>query len=161
MRTILGELDTRLKEMLAPLLQINGWEVTSITTEDFSNAENFNALVERYRTALPGAFLSFPRITFQAVPPTVPHFTADYQLLVGSLSRNDMDKAHDFAFRFMERACGLVYRQKIEDIDLPAELRYIQPRQFFFGEVDTSAGVLGTALYTFSIEVRNWKVNNP
>lgn len=161
MKTLLGILDDQLKAMLAPLLQINGWEVDSLTTEDFSNVQNFNSLVEKYRTALPGAFLSIPQITFQVVQPRVPHFTADYQLLVGAQNRLEAPALHDFAFRFMERASGLLYLQKLDDLELPCSLDFIRPRQFNFAEVPTDGGPLGVALLTFAIEVRNWHINTP
>lgn len=161
MITLIGELDSRLKTMLAPLLQISGWELSSITTEDFSNAENFNALIERYRTKLPGAFLSFPNVTFQTVNPRVPHFTADYQFMVGAEPRMEAANMHEFAFEFMERACSLLYLQKLDDFDLPCSLDYIRPRQFNFAEVVTDGGPLGVALLTFAIEVRNWEINTP
>jgi hypothetical protein len=161
MTTLLGTLDDRLHQLLSPLLQINGWEVSSIVTEDFSNIQNFNALIEKYRTQLPGAFLSVPQIAFQTVKPRIPHFIADYQLLVGAQSRMEADGTRDFAFSFMERACGLMYLQQLQDYDLSCSLDYIRPRQFNFSEVPTDGGPLGVALLTFSIEVRNWEINSP
>ncbi len=159
METLIGELDTRLKGMLQPLLTIEGWEVNSLTTEDFSNLENFNQLVEKYRTSLPGAFLSFPSLTFQKQGVRVPHFTADYQLLVGAQSRLEAESTFGFVCRFMERSAGLLALKKINDLDLPCNLDYIQLRRFNSGEVETDAGRLAVALLAFSIEVRNWQVN--
>jgi hypothetical protein len=167
MADLLTALESKLLVLLQPLVDESALAaqednlVYQIMVTPFDSRTDIDELVERYRTAMPGAFLSLPKVDYLTSPNGFRLCNADchYGLLVGLGQRMDRATANAYARAMQQRCAQYLMNVALDGSGISAKLDYVRPTSWEVGwEADSN---LTSFLMGFSVSVRNWQVNSP
>ena len=159
--TLLTILETRILARLNPLLIAGGGTLQQIAVESMASADDLPVILERYRSRMPGGFLSLPLVRFEESATRIINATLDYAFLAGWASRDTNTARRPQAFAFVEDFGAAISLRSLSTAGAPLgnRLNFTRLNEISFAE-DPEAG-LTAMLAKFQIGVRNWILNEP
>lgn len=163
MANLLTEMQGKILDLVQPLISsFADYDVNQVTIADISNIDDIDELIERFRSLMPGAFLSVPRVTYDSNPTgyRIIDATLQYGLLVGITGRWEEAVRQDYIREVHERFAQYLFLRQVPQGGVPcSRIDFLRPDSWEYrSDLDKTI----SAFYlTFSVGVRNWQINEP
>lgn len=158
--TLLGQIESllisKLKNMLIPH---DPYGLKQIEIQPFGGVSDFEELIERFRSRMPGMFLSIPIVDYNSEGSVrAEDLVLNYGLLIGvdvnSRSRTEAKTTN--AFYYHERLNNELFYASMRDCSIPTNNDFIRPVRWEYVEVDH----FGVSIYNFRVNARNWNARH-
>lgn len=158
---MLQAVEDKIIEALAPLVGGGPDLLRQIDVESLNSEDDLAAILERFRTRMPGAVLSTPVVSFETKPGAfrLLDATLRYRLLVGYSARRNSETRRHFAYARLEDVMRLLSQQQLGNsgIATTSPIDFVRPTSWSFAE----EAELSVQLLEFEVKVRNWQVSTP